>query len=520
MTTKITKDNVTSGTLTTTEISDGTIANVDIASNAAIGIAKIDGAASSSDLNTIKDNIGLLGFKMAVNEGLTVFNFVDGVVDEFNDESGTDESESSNDNYVAADDIYTNNFSSGNSFVQFSSNNFGNEPDTVTSGTGGNEANASFAAYAVPSGMTSITVKSWGAGAGGLGPGGGNWGQPFSAGGGGGYVEGDIAVTPGQTIYIGTASNGSPPDPSIGAAYGGGASVKFTTRGAGAGLVTNAASFAQISSAPQLYLVSGGGGGAMGTTGRNGGAGGGLSGQAGSGGNGGSQNAGGTPGGGFLEGGNRNDGPNPWAYYGLGGGGYYGGGTAQGPNGQDGQGGGGGSSYYGNPSISNGATEGGSGAEGGGTTGEPEYGVDTPSTVNEGYFGPPEPSPNGPEAGFTLLTGSFEQVGQPGGGDTTLVSATFSAQSAPSSARIVVFNEDVDTPTLNTDVIAAVSRDGGTTYSNATLSDSGYVTGSSGQKILTGTADISGQPSGTNMRWKLTLANATVKVHGVSLQWS
>ena len=38
-------------------------------------------------------NIGLLGFKMAVNEGLTVFNLVDGVVDEFNDESGTDEAE-------------------------------------------------------------------------------------------------------------------------------------------------------------------------------------------------------------------------------------------------------------------------------------------------------------------------------------------------------------------------------------------------------------------------------------------
>ena len=27
-------------------------------------------------------NISLLGFKMAVNEGLTVFNLVDGVVDE------------------------------------------------------------------------------------------------------------------------------------------------------------------------------------------------------------------------------------------------------------------------------------------------------------------------------------------------------------------------------------------------------------------------------------------------------
>ena len=49
--------------------------------------------------------------------------------------------------------------------------------------------------------------------------------------------------------------------------------------------------------------------------------------------------------------------------------------------------------------------------------------------------------------------------------------------------------------------------------------DSGYVVGASGQRILTGTATISGQPSGTNMRWKLALANNASKIHGVSLQW-
>ena len=77
----------------------------------------------------------------------------------------------------------------------------------------------------------------------------------------------------------------------------------------------------------------------------------------------------------------------------------------------------------------------------------------------------------------------------------------------------------MDSPTLNTDIIASVSRDG-TNFTNATLSDSGYVTGSSGQRILTGQADISGQPSGQSMRWKLALANNTVKIHGVALQWS
>ena len=53
-------------------------------------------------------NISLLGFKIAVNDGLTVFNLVDGVVDEFHDESGTDEAEGTNDRYLADCDAYTN----------------------------------------------------------------------------------------------------------------------------------------------------------------------------------------------------------------------------------------------------------------------------------------------------------------------------------------------------------------------------------------------------------------------------
>ena len=80
----------------------------------------------------------------------------------------------------------------------------------------------------------------------------------------------------------------------------------------------------------------------------------------------------------------------------------------------------------------------------------------------------------------------------------------------PTTSRIVVFEENVDTPTLNTDVIASISRDGGK-FTTATLSDSGYVTGSSsGQRILTGQATISGQ-QGQSMRWKLALANNTLK---------
>ena len=54
-------------------------------------------------------NIGLLGFKMVVNEELTRFNLVDGVVDEFNDESGIDTSENTNELlYDSSSDFYSN----------------------------------------------------------------------------------------------------------------------------------------------------------------------------------------------------------------------------------------------------------------------------------------------------------------------------------------------------------------------------------------------------------------------------
>ena len=71
---------------------------------------------------------------------------------------------------------------------------------------------------------------------------------------------------------------------------------------------------------------------------------------------------------------------------------------------------------------------------------------------------------------------------------------------------------------MNTDIIASISRDGGSNFTNVTSSDSGYVTESSGQRILVGTVDISGQLITNEM--KLALANNVAsKIHGVSLQW-
>jgi len=100
----------------------------------------------------------------------------------------------------------------------------------------------------------------------------------------------------------------------------------------------------------------------------------------------------------------------------------------------------------------------------------------------------------------------------------SLISNSSTAEAEADNARIVIFEEDVDAVTENTDLLAYVSRDGGTTFSQITLADEGdYETG---KRILTGTLDISGQPSGTSMEWKITSANdKEFKLHGVGLLW-
>ena len=515
-----------------------TSANIDATVASAADIAPVDSNAF---------NIGLLGFKMAVNDGLTIFNLVDGVVDEFNDESGTDESEGSNDIYVAACDYYHNVSLTPGCFSAGFTRTTVTEPDTstagtlVTSGPGGPYSGATAGTFTVPGGAIEVNAYLWGAG----GTRGGFDVAQENPGGGGGFVSGKIAVTPGQQINVHVAQGGEsgpypagayfawgshPAKPGINVG-GGGASWGY---GAGlSGISNNCANTGTYQQGapfiPAVYMIAGGGGG--GGAHGPGGAGGGLTGDAGGSTSEQTSAPGATRGGGEQEqGGATHPGPpgvqagglfygGEGACGGGGGAGFYGGGGGgiqPGYPSPNHSAGGGGSSYYGHPQITCGATEEGSGGTGGGVS-SPYY----VACTNEGGTAECTGSPwvAGPsEPGYILLLGNY-CISAPGG-STTLVSTAFTSTSVPTKARIVVFEENVDTPTLNTDIIASISRDGGTTYTNATLSDSGYVTGSSGQRILTGQATISGQPSGQSMRWKLALANNTVKIHGVSLQWS
>src|SRR6056300_881181 len=102
----VTENKIGANAVTTGKISDGAVSADDLASTLDLSSKTVTLPAGAT--SALDQNIALLGFKMAVNDGLTVFNLVDGVVDEFNHESGIDESEGSNDNYNSTDDHYSN----------------------------------------------------------------------------------------------------------------------------------------------------------------------------------------------------------------------------------------------------------------------------------------------------------------------------------------------------------------------------------------------------------------------------
>ena len=151
-----------------------------------------------------------------------------------------------------------------------------------------------------------------------------------------------------------------------------------------------------------------------------------------------------------------------------------------------------------------------------------------PGAVNSGGGGaggrntPPYPQPAGGAFGGDGGSGIVvvkEIQGTISDTSTTLVSDTFTANSVPTKARIVLFAEINDD--LNTDVAVSATRDN-TTFDAITLTDTGYVSGSSGTKIFTGSTPLTGTASPqVQVRWKIVGSNQTAenKIHGVALQW-
>jgi hypothetical protein len=110
---------------------------------------------------------------------------------------------------------------------------------------------------------------------------------------------------------------------------------------------------------------------------------------------------------------------------------------------------------------------------------------------------------------------AFEAATAP---NMVLQSNAFTAETAPDEVFLVVWQEDVDGVTLNTDLLAYVSRDGGTTWTQVSLVEEATL---STGRILAASVDVSGQPSGTSMKWKLAVANnKEQRIHGIGLSWS
>jgi hypothetical protein len=105
----------------------------------------------------------------------------------------------------------------------------------------------------------------------------------------------------------------------------------------------------------------------------------------------------------------------------------------------------------------------------------------------------------------------------------TLISNATTAEAVPTKGDLVMtYTNGVGTATVNTDIKGWVSRDNGSNYTQFTLTDDGDT---GGHTILTAhDLDISAQPSGTSMRYKITTHNQSAsketRIQAVSLGWS
>jgi len=88
---------------------------------------------------------------------------------------------------------------------------------------------------------------------------------------------------------------------------------------------------------------------------------------------------------------------------------------------------------------------------------------------------------------------------------------------------VTLIEDAAGTATLNTDIKGYVSRDSGTTWTQGTLTDEGSW-GTNKKVLAFHNLDISSQPSGTSMKYKITTHNQSgskeTRIHATSLAWA
>jgi len=441
------------------------------------------GNAPETDVTGIQDDIALLAFKTQANGSLARYNLVDQSVDSFEDASGIDASASTNE-------------------IRNASNYYsGSQSGTATGGT-----ETTYSTYRVHTftsdgtftppmaGNVDVLVVAGGGGGTRAAAGGGGGG-----GGAGGFMYfSQLAVTGtgyAVTVGAGDSYNSGPTgdDSQFGsetAADGGG--TYGNPGGSGGGGNYNQAGVAGTANQGN---AGGSGDGAAGIQG--GGGGGGASAVGGNGGT----SSGGAGGNGYTEGSST---VYDWtlangttATFNINGTGnsYAGGGGGSGSGSQ------------------------GAGGTGGGTAGR---GSSSPANSGGGGGGGDESTTGGGGgSGIVVVrysTDEFESFN-----NMTLISNSQTAEATPTKGDMVMtYTNGAGTNTLNTDIKGYVSRDNGTTYTQGTLASQG-TTG--GHTIVTfHDLDISSQPSGTAMRYKIETLNQSsakeTRIQAVSLGWS
>ena len=102
--------------------------------------------------------------------------------------------------------------------------------------------------------------------------------------------------------------------------------------------------------------------------------------------------------------------------------------------------------------------------------------------------------------------------------NATVASQALAAAAAPGVAKLLARVKEIDAISLNIDIIVSVSRDGGTTYTPFVLTKK--FTNGDISLYESAELDISGQPSGTSMKWKLVSANnKAFELRDVRLFW-
>jgi len=558
------------------DLGSGNLTSHSINSTGIITASSFAGDASSltgvSDSNS-RRNVARLAVIQAEDSGSSIINLDNQVIDSFNDDTGIDA--------VNSSDYFrntTNKYVVGN--IDKLTGTASTDKTTVTIGS------TSFNYYQVQSGIATLTVSSApitldillvGGGGGG--------GSSYGGGGGGGLVvwgrdielpaPGTYPMEVGEGGLCASNRGGAPTadyewggEPGYATTFAGGTGYALTATGGGGGSGIRWAPYCSNNAQGDSGANGGGGGShhpACPTSPYAGGAGskptdittdptniwgststvtyyggnsggGGASSPWGEGGGGGGAGGAGTAG--DLLGPTYSDGgdgvqitsmaPDGQTYYWAGGGGGAGAGKyyasqTRGANG--GLGGGGGASNY--PGVF--------GTNGGGAfnsvASSPLGDLNGLGIKNSGGGGGGGGSPRTPGygdmnggPGYVLLRSTTANAGITT--DMSLVGVTTTASSVPTkSSLIITITEVTGTTTLNTDVKAYVSRDGGTTYTQGTLQSFGATLPSNQVMVGFENLDISSQPSGSSMKYKITTHNQafgskSTAIKNVSLSWS